>query len=199
MQRFALKPFRHSRVGVALFLLLLLLGCLTLVLQQPPALPQLQQLTINAWCDAGQIHTLPADFNAAGCQQASAEPADPQGRLLWLQLPFTMPESAAEKPLALFIFAKAASAVYLNGQRIGLNGQPGPAASEMPGYMDSQVYLPPALLRPGANQLVLQMSAQRGWFRLAQPIHFIGIGPYGDVRTYLQQHAELGLFLLGVL
>ena len=199
MQRFVLNPFRHSRVGAALFLLLLLLGCLTLVLQQPPALPQLQQLTINAWCDAGQIHTLPADFSADGCQQASAEPADPQGRLLWLQLSFTLPSAGAEQPLALFIFAKASSAVYLNGQQIGQNGLPGLAASEIPGQMDSHIYLPAAQLRPGVNQLVLQMSAQRGWFRLAQPIHFIGIGPYGDVRTYLQQHAELGLFLLGVL
>lgn len=200
MQRFQPDKLRYSRYGLG-FLLMLLLACLWLVLSQPRALPQLQQLNIAAWCDGRQFSSLPADFSAAACQQAKTTP-DPQGQLLWLQLPFELPRQATTEPaapLALFIYARAASAVYLNGQLIGQNGRPGLVADEQPGLMDSRFYLPAALLKPGHNQIVLQMSAQHGWFRLAQPIHFIGIGPYNDAKIHLQQHKELGLVLLGIL
>lgn len=187
---------RNSAVAL---LLIILLGCFAWVLSQPRVLPQLQQLTINTWCDAEQVQRLPSDFSAVGCQPQATQPADPQGRLLWLELPFELPPDATAQPLALFIFAKASSAVYLNGQLVGQNGQPGVAATEIPGQMDSQIYLPPSKLRTGSNQLVLLMSAQQGWFKLAQPIHFIGIGPYGNVNAYLQQYTGLGLLILGVL
>lgn len=201
MQRLHQGKLRYSRYG-AVFLLLLLFACLWLVLSQPRALPQLQQLSIDAWCDGVQQSKMPTDFSALGCQRADTTTPDPQGQLLWLQLPFEMPlqtNTESPQPLALFIYAKAASAVYLNGQLIGQNGRPGVAADEQPGLMDSRFYLPPALLKPGKNQLVLQMSAQHGWLKLAQPIHFIGIGPYNDAKTHLQQHKELGLVLLGIL
>lgn len=188
-----------ARNSALALLLIILLGCFAWVLSQPRALPQLQQLTIHAWCDAEQVQRLPSDFSTTGCQQNAQQTADPQGRLLWLELPFELPADATDQPLALFIFAKASSAVYLNGQLVGQNGQPGVAASEIPGQMDSRIYLPPPLLRAGANQVVILMSAQQGWFKLAQPIHFIGIGPYGDVSSYLQQYTGLGLFMLGVL
>lgn len=199
MQTFALPHKQLARSSALAVLLIIMLGCFALVLHQPRALPQLQELTIQAWCDGGQFQTLPTNFSAAGCQPQAMQPADPQGRLLWLELPFELPAGATEQPLALFIFAKASSAVYLNGQWVGQNGQPGVAATEIAGQMDSRIYLPPALLRTGSNQLVLLMSAQQGWFRLAQPIHFIGIGPYGDVSVYLQQYTGLGLLILGVL
>lgn len=188
-----------ARNSALALLLIILLGCFAWVLSQPRALPQLQQLTIHAWCDAEQVQRLPSDFSATGCQPQATQQADPQGKLLWLELPFELPADATDQPLALFIFAKASSAVYLNGQLVGQNGQPGVAASEIPGQMDSRIYLPPTKLRTGSNQLVLLMSAQQGWFKLAQPIHFIGIGPYGDVSSYLQQYTGLGLFMLGVL
>lgn len=200
MQKFQPDKLRYSRYGLG-FLLLLLCSCLWWVFSQPRALPQLQQLNIVAWCDARQFSQLPTDFSAAACQQATTTP-DPQGQFLWLQLPFVLPLQAATEPaqpLALFIYARAASAVYLNGQLIGQNGRPGASAEEEPGLMDSRFYLPPTLLKPGQNQLVLQMSAQHGWLKLAQPIHFIGIGPYTDAKTHLQQHKELGLVLLGIL
>lgn len=199
MQTFALPRKQLARSSALAVLLIILFSCFALVLHQPRALPQLQELTIKAWCDGGQFQTIPSSFSVAGCQQQAAQPADPQGRLLWLELPFELPSGATEQPLALFIFAKASSAVYLNGQLVGQNGQPGDAATESAGQMDSRIYLPSELLRTGSNQLVLLMSAQQGWFRLAQPIHFIGIGPYGDVSVYLQQYTGLGLLILGVL
>lgn len=199
MPTYALPQMPLARNSAVALILIILLGCFAWVLSQPRALPQLQALGIQAWCDAEQVRTLPASFSAAGCQSQATQPADPQGRLLWLELPFELPSGATAQPLALFIFAKASSAVYLNGQLVGQNGQPGVAASEIPGQMDSQIYLPPTHLRTGSNQLVLLMSAQQGWFKLAQPIHFIGIGPYGDVSSYLQQYTGLGLLILGVL
>lgn len=199
MQTLALPRIRLTRNSALALMLIILLGCFAWVLHQPRALPQLQALTIKAWCDGRQFQTLPTSFSAAGCQDETVQPADPQGRLLWLELPFDLPSDATAQPLALFIFAKASSAVYLNGRLVGQNGQPGVAASEIPGQMDSRIYLPPAQLRTGSNQLVLLMSAQQGWFKLAQPIHFIGIGPYGDVSAYLQQYTGLGLLILGVL
>lgn len=199
MQTFALPHMQFARSSALVVLLIILLGCVAWVLHQPRALPQLQELTIQAWCDGGQIQIVPGSFSGAGCQSQATQSADPQGRLLWLELPFELPAVATQQPLALFIFAKASSAVYLNGELVGQNGQPGVATTEIPGQMDSRIYLPPAKLRTGSNQLVLLMSAQQGWFRLAQPIHFIGIGPYGDVSDYLQQYTGLGLLILGVL
>lgn len=213
MQKLHPSKLGFSRYG-ALTLLLLFVACLWLVLRQPMTPPQLQQLEIAAWCDGQQVQAMPTDFRAVGCQQQSEVAADPQHRLLWLQLPFEQPldqsfdqrqqstsQAATElaPPQALFISARASNAVYLNGQLIGRNGRPGLAADEVPGAMDSRFYLPPSLLRPGQNQLVLQMSAQHGWLTLAQPIHFIGVGPYSDANAHLQQHSELGLVLLGIL
>ncbi|RVU33380.1 LytTR family transcriptional regulator [Rheinheimera riviphila] len=200
---------RFSRYGAGT-LLLLFVACLWLVLRQPMTPPQLQPLEIAAWCDGQQVQTMPTDFREVGCQQQNEVTADPQHRLLWLQLPFELPFEKnqqstspaaveAAPPQALFISARASSAVYLNGQLIGRNGRPGLAADEVPGAMDSRFYLPASLLRPGHNQLVLQMSAQHGWLTLAQPIHFIGIGPYSDANAHLQRHSELGLVLLGIL
>lgn len=212
---------RFSRYAV--FMLLLLLACLWLVLQQPLLSTQLQPLTIQSWCDGEQHRAMPNDFQQAGCQQQQHAAADPQGRLLWLLLSFEAPAwsevaignkdsadiqqpqhsratpATQTLPLAVFINARAASAVYLNGQLIGRNGQPGLATDEVPGLMDSRFYLPPSVLTAGKNQLVLQMSAQHGWLTLAQPIHFIGIGPYAAADAHLQQQSELGLVLLGVL
>lgn len=205
MQTLHPTKVHFSRYG-GITLLLLLLACLWLVLRQPMMPAQLQQLAIVAWCDGQQVHAMPTDFREVGCQQQSDVTADPQGRLLWLQLPFELPSAQPHVPTvepttpqALFINARASSAVYLNGQLIGRNGRPGLAADEVPGAMDSRFYLPSSLLRPGQNQLVVQMSAQHGWLTLAQPIHFIGIGPYRDANAYLQQHSELGLVLLGIL
>lgn len=205
MQTLHPTKFGFSRYG-AVTLLLLFVACLWLVLRQPTTLPQLHRLAIVAWCDGQQVQAMPTDFREVGCQPQSTVVADPQERLLWLQLPFELPQqltspASAEPapPQALFISARASSAVYLNGQLIGRNGWPGLAADEVPGAMDSRFYLPSSLLRPGHNQLVLHMSAQHGWLTLAQPIHFIGIGPYSDANAHLQQHSELGLVLLGIL
>ena len=82
MPTYALPQMPLARNSAVALILIILLGCFAWVLSQPRALPQLQALGIQAWCDAEQVRTLPASFSAAGCQSQATQPADPQGRLL---------------------------------------------------------------------------------------------------------------------
>jgi len=81
----------------------------------------------------------------------------------------------------LFASGKAASAAWVNGRRIGGNGEPGiDAACETPGLMDAVIPIPHGVLKAGANEIVLQLSDHHGFLRLANPLHMLAIGVYTD-------------------
>lgn len=142
----------------------------------------------------------------AACRSTKVSDVDPQDRLIELRAWFDIPAERSERiPLALYLSGKGASLVWLNGTVIGRNGRPGASTEEeRAGRMDSQFYLPPSLLNDGVNQITIRLSAQRGLFRLGQPIHAILIDRYqslGDriLRLYWPALITFGAFLVAAL
>ncbi len=162
--------------------------------------PQWQQAVTV--CDATLQPTWPVDFSLATCQPIPLADVDPQGKTLWLKLnlPITQQQLAQLKPpLALYLNAKASSSVYLNGHHLGNNGLPGNKQDEVAGNMDARFYVPVDVLRPGDNQLLINMSAQQSFLSLPSPLHFIGISHYDVPQHHLQRYSSGMLVILGVL
>ncbi len=111
----------------------------------------------------------------AGCQPVKGR-IDPQGRELWLRAPIT--GDAPARP-ALYIAGATSSEAWLNGARIGGNGQPGAsAATERPGRYQAAFPFERRLWRNAGNELVLHLSAFHAGVRFDYPIGGIWIGEY---------------------
>ncbi|TQV72780.1 LytTR family transcriptional regulator [Aliikangiella marina] len=143
-----------------------------------------------------------ASFHAENCRVRNFTAFDPQGKSLWLRIDFdgeAIPK-AIEAPFAVYVFAKASSQVYLNGELIGSNGHPSALAeNEVIGKMDVGFYLPTRLLKPGKNQLLIHFSSHHGYLDLHRSIHFVGLATYGKPSDFIQQNSQLALVLLGAL
>ncbi|KZN49477.1 LytR/AlgR family response regulator transcription factor [Pseudoalteromonas luteoviolacea] len=140
----------------------------------------------------------PPDFLSPQCKTTPLSKLDPQNQAIWVKLQFERTPRMDElaPPYGLFLFAKAASRVYLNGVFIGQNGQPALDKSEQAGKMDEVLYVPEHLLK-AQNTLVLALSAQHSLITLNYPIHYFGIGQFGDPKQYIQSFSSLGLILVG--
>lgn len=102
---------------------------------------------------------------------------DPQARELWLRSVVQRPTD--EGPLALYVVGVASSEVWLNGQRLGVNGRPGSAPStESPGRYEASFPIPERMWRPADNVAVIHMSSFHGVVRLDGPIGGIMVAPY---------------------
>ena len=155
-------------------------------------------------CDAYPEANSPPDFKQADCRSALFYQVDPQNRMLWVEMVFE-PEPAlleGDKPLGLFLSAKASSEAILNGVAIGTNGTPGVSQlNEVPGDMDAVFFVPEGTLSAGENRLVMRLSAMNGGITLNSPIHNIVLAPYRDPRqpgpaTWFAL-VSLGLFVAG--
>ncbi len=151
--------------------------------------------------------TAPPDFSGPDCSQTTLLHLDPQQRDIWVRVMFETDPSnlSQEGPLGLFLSVKASSEVWLNGSRLGANGQPGPdKRSEIPGRMDAVFYAPHDLLRDGENEIAMRLSAHRGLLRLNYPFHFLAFHSYADpsreiLRAYWPSLITFGAFLLGAI
>ena len=137
--------------------------------------------TLAYWADVceAQGEVSPPDFTA--CERKPYWRADPQGQQIWVRVIVGLPEVylRPDRPLGVFVSAKAASEVFLNGVRLGSNGAPaGTPSLEQPGKMDAVFFAPRSSLRVGANEIAIRMSSFRGFIRFGYPIHFIGIDDY---------------------
>lgn len=102
---------------------------------------------------------------------------DPQGRELWLRSIVRRPTD--DGPVALYVVGVASSEVWLNGQRLGVNGRPGSDPStETPGRYEASFPIPERMWRPGDNIVVIHMSSFHGVVRLDGPIGEIMVAPY---------------------
>jgi len=134
-------------------------------------------------CPAQAGDPTPPNFSAADCRRMSFLAVDTQHASLWRKASINVPRGTLEQtpPLGLFASGKAASTAWVNGRRIGGNGEPGiDAASETPGLMDAVIPIPHGVLKAGANEIVLQLSDHHGFLRLANPLHMLAIGVYTD-------------------
>jgi len=133
--------------------------------------------------DIGEGETGLANFNDSSCEEVPFWKLDPQQRQIWVKATLNVTDTllASEKPLGVFVWAKASSEVFLNGQRIGQNGTPASDKDgEIPGRMDAVFYAPRDLIRSGENEIIIRMSSQHGFIHFAQPVHFIALGEYAN-------------------
>ena len=101
---------------------------------------------------------------------------DPQGRELWIRTTLAPPDDT--RPRALYVAGVASSEAWLNGERLGANGAPGPSAQdEIPGRYEAAFLIREAAWRPGDNTLVLRLSSFHGGLRFAGPMTAITVLP----------------------
>lgn len=83
------------------------------------------------------------------------------------------------RPLMVSLSALASAELRWNGVLVGRNGVPGPdRASERPGRYFAAFEIPPAMVRPGENLLMLRLSAHRLWLPVHYPVHQLDVGLY---------------------
>ncbi len=170
---------------------------------------QLNQSGMARVCEVegqGITEYQPPDFSSTDCKIQSIASLDPQNKLLWVAVDLDLDVEAlkAKQPLGLFLSGKTSSQVFLNGQLIGNNGQPGKDAThEQAGLMDAVFYVPIERLNPANNnQLLLLLSAHHGLLSLAQPINSLSLGTYQRpnnviLRYYWPSLLPFGVLLLG--
>lgn len=102
---------------------------------------------------------------------------DPQGRELWLRSVVQRP--SGDDPVALYVVGAVSSEAWLNGQKLGANGQPGSSAlEEAPGRYEASFPVPERMWRLTDNLVVVHMSAFHGVVRLDNPVAGIMVAPY---------------------
>ena len=150
-----------------------------------------------------ELDTLPKDIavsSKANCTDSKWGSVDPQRRLLLVQVDIAIPDAVVDsvKPLGLFLSGKSASIAYINGKRVGKNGQPAADMTEVPGAMDAVFFVPTDVLKRGENRISLILSGQHSLIRLGNPLHFFRIGEYDSPRAAIQSFGEIGLLLMGM-
>ena len=173
---------------------------------QPQALQWIDMQHVVV-CPARAADTTPPDFSGSDCRVIAFLAANPQNASLWLKASITMPRVMLEQavPLSVYVSGKAASTLWINGQRMGSNGQPGfDAGSETPGRMDAAIPIPLGVFKAGSNEIVLLLSGHHGFLRLDSPMHLLAVGVHADpadrlLRSYWPSLMTAGVFLLGLL
>ena len=113
---------------------------------------------------------------------------DPQGRELWIRTTIAPPGDT--RPRALYVAGVASSEAWLNGERLGANGAPGPSMQdEVPGRYESVFPIRETAWRAGDNTLVLRLSSFHGGLRFAGPMTALTVLP----SPYPQRTALLAL------
>ncbi|RYY29364.1 MAG: response regulator transcription factor [Sphingomonadales bacterium] len=128
-----------------------------------------------------QWQTCQGTMGPEGPQLSNCHPVedfvDPQGRELWIRSVVQSPTDT--RPRALYIAGVASSAAWLNGQRLGVNGQPGASAkAEIPGRYQAVFPIRDSVWRSEDNMLVLHLSSFHGGLHFARPMSAIGVWPY---------------------
>jgi DNA-binding LytR/AlgR family response regulator len=139
------------------------------------------------------------------CVQVDLTSLDLQGREATLVRAVTVPPDALplERPLMVRIVAMASAEVSWNGAAIGRNGVPGTsAASETPGRFLASFIVPAHLVRSGANEVRVRLSAHHLWLPVRRAVHAIEVGPYESeqltgLADYLPALLALGALLGG--
>lgn len=111
-----------------------------------------------------------------GCQPAPAI-LDPQGKSLWLRAKVERPQDNG--PIALRVVGAAASEAWLNGTRLGNNGQPAASkASEIIGRYEASFPIYESFWRQHDNHLIVHLSSFHGLVPLDRPMAEISVAAY---------------------
>ena len=141
------------------------------------------------------------------CESKSYWQVNPHKKELLLRGVFKVPADhpILQGPAGFFVSAKAASETHLNGQLIGLNGQPGvDASAEIAGRMDASFFIPQGIIQAGDNDLEMRLSGHHGLIELRHPVHVIALDVYQKpqdsiLRYYWPSLLPFGVLLLGAL
>lgn len=184
-----------------------LLLALAILLLLPAGLAAAQTVPYSQEAEVCPVEpgdTGPPDFERPNCVTIPLRAVDPQGGAMWVRLiARTEPGETGGVPLGLFISGKASSEAWIDGVRIGANGQPARlAADERPGRMDAVIAIPPGLVTGDETEIVLMLSAHQGFLRLDHPLHALAIAPYADptrfiLSAYWPALVTLGVFVIG--
>lgn len=145
---------------------------------------------------------VPPTFSAQECEQLPYWQIDPQGLEIWVRAVVDVSDAlvSSDRPLGLFVSAKASSEAYLNGVRLGANGTPAASRNEeAPGRMDAVFYAPRETVRAGENEIILRMSSQHGFLTFRYPVHWIAIADYGSPTAFLLNEYWPSLIPFGAL
>ncbi len=141
-------------------------------------------------------------FGEPECKTLPGWKIDPQNTALWAKFSLDIPQTMLndKQPRSVYVSGKTSSRVYFNGAYLGQNGTPSlKAADEFPGKIDAMFYVPPSLIKPNNNHIVVLFSSHHGFLKLARPINFVGFGSYAATTTILKQNFSLSFLPLGAL
>lgn len=166
---------------------------------------ELVNITSFIICDEPSSLDVPPDFNGEQCKTITSQELNVGHQLIWVKALLQLDDEFKHNklPLGLFISAKAASEVYLNGTLLGRNGQPADnTANEQPGLMDTVFHIPEHLLKADHNELVVKMSAFHDYLNLGNTLQHVIISQYSApqdivLRNYLPSLLPLGVLLVG--
>lgn len=110
------------------------------------------------------------------CQPAG-DVIDPQGREMWLRA--TVRRPVDDQVSAFYVVGVVSSEVWLNGHKLGANGQPGHSkAMEIAGRYEAAFPIPDRFWQAGDNAVVVRMSSFHGTVRLDSPVAGMVVAPY---------------------
>ncbi|WP_298918088.1 LytTR family transcriptional regulator DNA-binding domain-containing protein [uncultured Algimonas sp.] len=153
-------------------------------------------------CPADIADQPPQTWSGPDCITQWPGAVDPTDRLVWIRFDLNAPYTNA--PLGLHIGGRFSSRIWINGREIGRNGLPGPDnLSEAPGLIDAVLAVPPDLVRPGPNEIIMLASAHHAYLDLYRPFQHIAFRPIDPTNRELAVAVApvmvaLGLFLAGL-
>jgi DNA-binding LytR/AlgR family response regulator len=145
-----------------------------------------------------------AEQSAGRCSDGPLWAVNSQDGLVRIETSVRIDRQPRE-PLAVFIKAFAASAVYWDGRLIGRNGMPADSAAvEVPGFRDAVVAIPSGLSGAGVHRLEIEMSSMQAPVRLASPVLDLRVAPFEEplqpaLRNYLPALVTVGGMLVVIL
>jgi len=151
-------------------------------------------------CATGTLSQSPPDPVSANCQTMPELEIDPYKETVWLVGSITPSHTLlnSDKPIGLFVSAKASSRVFLNGKLLASNGSPGLSpASEEPGRIDAVFFVKRDQLRPGSNEIAILMSGHHSWLRSTRSILTLGLFTYLAPPHHERDYAWLSLLTFG--
>ena len=152
-------------------------------------------------CEVSDLRALPPDPLSAQCERRNETEINLHRRTVWIIGDVT-PSPALlsdSQPIGLFLAAKAASRVYLNGKLLAENGEPAfDRETEQPGSLDFVFHVPASNLRAGPNRVAVLMSGHHSHNGATRSLLTLGFFTFQDAPYHERGSAILAVLMLGV-
>ncbi|MEM7276501.1 MAG: LytTR family DNA-binding domain-containing protein [Pseudomonadota bacterium] len=132
-------------------------------------------------CSSVATDSPPTESQLHDCPRLAGSEIDTYKNQLWVVGELRIPNELieADRPIGLFLSARAASRVYLNGKFLGQNGVPGDTSqTETPGTLDASFYLPKSEINKRQNIVALLMSGQHSLWPVQPSVLSLRVGEY---------------------